>query len=117
MARLSRPLYAAYGALCIWLAYCAVQSARHGTAWAAGLFAVSSALAVVAAVRERHLEDALRSQAVRAERAARVREHTLGDTVEAAVAVARAGECCETWWNTLGTHHDLDCPNRHRSAP
>ncbi|MFF5980879.1 hypothetical protein ACFY78_18740 [Streptomyces olindensis] len=115
MSRLSRPLYAAYGSLLTWLAYCAVQSARNGAVWATVAFVTASALAVTAAIREGELEDALRREAVRAERDARVGT-TTADTIDAAAAVALAGACCEAWWTSLGFQHEPTCPNQHRSA-
>jgi len=101
VSRLSRPLYVAYGALLVWLGYCAVISARNGATWACVAFLIGSGLAVTAAIREGDLEDALLREAVRAERTARP---------------ARAEACCERWWTSLATDHDPTCPNQHRSA-
>ncbi|WP_435218368.1 hypothetical protein [Streptomyces sp. bgisy034] len=116
MSRLSRPLYVAYGGLLTWLAYCAMQSARNGAWWACAVFVFGSLLAVVAFVREGDLEDALRREAVRAERDARLGAIGTTDADDAAAKVALAAACCESWWTSCGADHDPTCPHRHRSA-
>ncbi|QKZ23415.1 hypothetical protein [Streptomyces chartreusis] len=80
MSRFSRPLHLAYSAILIWLAYCAVQSARNDAIWACALFVVATALGIVAFIREGRLEDALRREVVRAEQdaAARCEANSLG---------------------------------------
>jgi hypothetical protein len=115
MIRLSRALYAAYGALLVWLAYCAVQSARNGAPWHTAVFVVASGVAITAAIREGELDDALRREAVRAERAARPRAR-LDIAIDDAAAIALAEACCDTWWTSCGFQHDTTCPNQHRSA-
>jgi len=107
MSRLSRTLHVVYGALLVWLAYCAVISALNGSPWACVAFVIGSGLAVTAAIREGDLDDALRREAVRAERHARTNK-----TAEAALNEA----CCERWWTSLATDHDPTCPNQQRSA-
>jgi hypothetical protein len=117
MSRLSQPLYVAYGGLLTWLAYCAVQSARNNAPWACAVFVLGSLLAVVAFVREGDLEDALRREAVRAERDARAGSRPTTDAVDAVATVALAAACCEPWWASAGADHDPTCPNhQHRSA-
>lgn len=88
MIRPARLLYTTYGALLTWCAYCAVQSFRNDAPWTACAFITSSGLAVVAAIREGELEDALRREAVRAERDARLHPRPAD---AAAGAVGRAG--------------------------
>ncbi|MGI5196551.1 hypothetical protein ACQEVY_23365 [Streptomyces sp. CA-288835] len=88
MSRLSRGLYVAYGALLALLAYCAVQSARTGATWACAVFVIGSSLVIVAFIREGELEDALRREAIRAERDARLHPRPADDAV---AAVAAAG--------------------------
>lgn len=107
MSRLSRTLHVAYGALLVWLAYCAVISARNGSPWSCVAFVAGAGLAVTAAIREGDLEDALRREAVLAERHAR-------PAAPAHDALAEA--CCERWWTSLATDHDPQCPNQQRSA-
>jgi hypothetical protein len=102
---LVRCLSTAYGALLVWLAYCAVQSALNGAVGACLAFLIGSLLAVTAFIREGALEDALHREAVQAERDARP-----ADTTPAVAA------CCEPWWTSCGFDHDPTCPNHHRSA-
>lgn len=114
--RTHRLLYLSYGALFTWLAFCAVQSAIRHSPWACAVFALGSAFAVIAFMREGALEDALRREAVRAERAARPAGADT-DASDGAVAVAFAAACCEQWWTSAGTDHEPTCPNhQHRSA-
>lgn len=103
MRRLSTSLYVTYGALFCWLAHCAVQSALNAAPWAAAVFVVGSGTTIVAFIREGALEDALRREAVRAERAARPQ---LEDTSDAVVDIALAAACCERWWTSAGAEHD-----------
>lgn len=88
MIRPARLLYTTYGALLTWLAYCAIQSFRNGAPWHAVAFITSSGLAVIAAIREGELEDALRREAIRAERDGRLHPRPADDAV---AAVAAAG--------------------------
>ncbi|MEU4996557.1 hypothetical protein [Streptomyces sp. NPDC021622] len=104
MTRLARALCSLHGAALLWLAYCAVQSARNGATWAVLLFAAASAMTVIAVIRETELADEQRAAAVRAERLARLRAHA--DELNTA--------CCEHWWTALGTDHDPTCPNQRR---
>ncbi|MFF8656782.1 hypothetical protein [Streptomyces huasconensis] len=122
MSRLSRPLCAAYGALAVWLAYCAVQTARNGAPWPTAVFVIASGLAVAAVAREGELDEALRREAVHAERAARTRRRTLAfeqelaDAIDQVAATALAAACCEPWWTSCGFHHDPTCPNSSQSS-
>ncbi|MEL3944840.1 hypothetical protein [Streptomyces sp. LNU-CPARS28] len=111
---MSRPLHVAYGALLPWLGYCAIQTGRTGNWWATATFAAASALTVIAALREGQLEDALRREAVRDEREARLGRPPL-DTAECAASVALAAACCERWWTSAGADHDSACSRQHRS--
>lgn len=114
MSRITLPLHTAYGVLVAWLGYCAVQSALNGNAWASVLFTVSVALVLTATIREGRLENALRREAVRAERDARLGRPPL-DTAECAATVALAAACCEMWWTSAGVDHDSACSRQHRS--
>lgn len=109
--RLARLLWAAaYGLACIWLAYCAVQSARNNAPWACAMFALLSAICVAAAEREAGLVDALRTAAHRVADAL----HPY-DPADGLARVELAEACCELWWTSAGTDHDPTCPNReHR---
>jgi len=109
--RASLPLCAAYIGLYIWLAHCAVQSGLNGAWWASSIFFLGSCLVLAAFCREDRLADALRREAVRAEREARpALSHE--ETVDGVVAVALAGECCEMWWTSAGVEHDETCQRR-----
>lgn len=106
MSRLSRGLHVAYGALLVWLAYCAVISARNGAPWACVAFVAGAGLAVTAAIREGDLDNA------RAEPKSRPR-----NAIDETTAVALAAACCERWWTSAGADHEPACPNyQHRSA-
>jgi DNA-binding IclR family transcriptional regulator len=113
VSRISRPLYATYGALFTWLAYCAVQSARNQAPWTCTAFVVGSGLVIVAAVREGELEDALRRETVRAERDARL---NAVDASEAVAAVAAAGWCCNAWAASAGGEHEPGCRKASRGS-
>ncbi|MEV0441843.1 hypothetical protein AB0I84_06030 [Streptomyces spectabilis] len=115
MRHLPRSLHLAYGALLAWFAYCALQCAANGAAWAAATFAVAAVVAAVATWREGLLEDALHREAVHTQRQAWLARPQL-DTTECAAAVALAAACCETWWTTCGTGHDPACPRPHQST-
>ncbi len=39
------------------------------------------------------------------------------DMGDAAVAVARAGECCEAWWPSCGREHTPNCRSQERTTP
>ncbi|NUS78499.1 MAG: hypothetical protein HOV70_20195 [Streptomyces sp.] len=106
--RLSGPLCLAHCALCCWLVYCVVQSARNGGWWQSGLFVLGALLCIVAFFREDRLDDVLRREAVRAVREARPAISD-DETAEAVVNVALAGACCETWWTSAGAKHDQEC--------
>ena len=112
MIRPARLLYPAYGALLTFLAYCAIQSFRNNAPLFACAFITGSGLTVIACIREGELEDALRREAIRAERDARLHPRPADD---ATAAVAAAGWCCEGWAATAGKHHDPTCPHTPRS--
>ncbi|MEV8396106.1 hypothetical protein ACFVAF_34700 [Streptomyces sp. NPDC057596] len=101
MNRSDRALRWLYLAAVALTGHCSVTSARAGAWWyAIGLFGVSLLLAVAvareyAAARER------RADAVRAERAARLR------TWQARTELEHG--CCELWWTSTGTAHDHTC--------
>lgn len=103
MNRVRRLAPYAWGALMGWLGYCAAVSARNGAFTIAVVFTVGGALAVLGHVQHCGLEDALRREAVRAERDARPQPADLSDQ---AVAVALAGWCCDAWAATAGADHD-----------
>ncbi len=88
MIRPARLLYTAYGALHCYLAYCAINSIRNNAPWHATAFIIGSGLVIIATLREGQLEDALRREAVRDERDARLHPRPADD---AAAAVAVAG--------------------------
>jgi hypothetical protein len=112
MTRLARALCSLHGALGIWLAYCAVQSYRHGVLWIALVFAAGSLVPVISVIRETELADEQREAAIHAEYEARAPARA----EERAAARARAA-CCVIWIVTDGHDHEDDCPkNDHRSA-
>lgn len=106
MNRFARALCSLQGGAFLWLAYCAVQSARNGATWEVWLFAAASVLPVIAMFREYELADERRAVAVRAERLARLRIHA--EEINTA--------CCERWWTSLATDHDPTCPNQTRRS-
>ena len=109
MIRPTRALCTAYGTLIAFLAYCAVNSFRNAAPWHACAFITASGLVVAAIIREGELEDALRREAIRAERDARMYGRPADNGV---AAVALAAACCEGWWVSAGTEHDPTCPRR-----
>ncbi|OIJ68583.1 hypothetical protein [Streptomyces mangrovisoli] len=68
-------LLTAYAGLFCWLAYCAAASALHGGWWQTAVFVLAAPVPLVAASREGLLAEALRREAVRAERGARLAAH------------------------------------------
>lgn len=118
MSHLSRGLYVAYGALLLWLGYCAVLSARNGSPWSCVAFVAGAGLAVTAAIREGDLEDALRREAVLAERAAHPHpSQRAEDAIDETAAVALAAACCETWWTSAGADHEpTTCTRKDHQA-
>lgn len=116
MTRLARALCSLHGAVLLWLAYCAVQSARNHAVWATCLFAAASCVTVIAVVRELELADQQIAAALAAEGKARAGAKPY-DTAAGVARVALADACCETWWTSLEAEHDDTCPkNDHRSA-
>ncbi|MEU7579904.1 hypothetical protein AB0B50_20145 [Streptomyces sp. NPDC041068] len=57
LTRMTRALCTLHGVVLVWLAYCTVQSARNGAAWAVLMFGVTSAMSVIAVVRETEPSD------------------------------------------------------------
>lgn len=96
MSRFARVLCSLHGAAFLWLAYCAVQSYRHGAVWAACLFTAASLLYLIAVLREAERAEERRAVA-----------GTAGDLNSA---------CCERWWTSLATDHDPTCPNQTRRS-
>ncbi len=109
MIRTARLLYATYGVNIAFLAYCAAQSFRNQAPWFACAFIASSGFLVIASIREGELEDALRREAVRAERDARLHPRPADD---ATAAVALAEACCDQWWTSAGQGHEPTCPHQ-----
>lgn len=103
MNHLQRLLGALYVTTSAGLALTTVLEFRHGPWWAAGLFAVASLVPLVAAVRE--------SEARASAAGPRLRGVETGaddDVVRAELDAA----CCEPWWTSCGTEHDVTCPRR-----
>ncbi|MET8982109.1 hypothetical protein ABZX85_41655 [Streptomyces sp. NPDC004539] len=112
--RALRWLYLFAGAF---ITHCAVVSVRRGTPWYGAAFFLAAGLMVAAAVRDYLDADERRTAAVRAERAARIRaladEREMRRTADAALSRA----CCERWWTSCGTDHDLTtCTRKDTTA-
>ncbi|WP_210594351.1 hypothetical protein [Streptomyces sp. GESEQ-35] len=93
------------------LAWTAVLELLHGPVWAALLFAAASLVPVIAFVRETVLHDERRTVTALRSRAAAM----CGRVDEAADEIVRAelhAACCERWWTSCGTDHDVSCPHR-----
>ncbi|MFF4255865.1 hypothetical protein ACFY1L_32110 [Streptomyces sp. NPDC001663] len=111
MNRSGRLLSALYLATSGGLAWTTVLEFRHGPRWAAFLFAAASLVPVIAVVRETLIADLIRAAV-----APQLPEHPAADAVTREDALIREeldAACCERWWTSLGTDHDLVC--RHRS--
>jgi hypothetical protein len=109
----SRLLCVLYLATSAGLAWVTVQEIRYGPAWAACMFAAASLVPVIAVVRETVIgeqDELLRKSAAAAARG--------GDAAEAIVRAELDAACCERWWTSLGSEHDLTCRHRspHRSS-
>ncbi|MEU6547847.1 hypothetical protein [Streptomyces sp. NPDC046859] len=103
----SRLLCLLYLATSAGLAWVTVLEIRYGPVWAACLFAAASLVPVIAVVRETVIgeqDQLLRESAAPAGR--------IGDAAEAIVRAELDAACCERWWTSLGSEHDLTC--RHR---
>lgn len=111
----TRALCWAYVLGCGIAAWCCGVSARQGAAWyAIGLFVVSILL-LGAMTREYIAADDRRAEAVKAERAARLRAREEARAIqEAAAALGHA--CCERWWTSCGFHHDGSCTRKDQAA-
>jgi hypothetical protein len=101
MTRSSFALITAHAGATAWLAYLAAESLNHGQHHTAFLLAVAGLLAYVAAVRECFHGGTARQLFAAGGAAA--------DAVDAVVAVAVAGGCCEAWWASCGEDHTPDC--------
>jgi hypothetical protein len=103
-----------HGATALFLAYSAVQQALYGEVWAVAAFAACSLVPLIALLRETEHADAMTAARTDAERAARLRDREeQRDLQEAADALGHV--CCERWWTSLGTAHDLTCRHQERS--
>lgn len=111
----ARALWWLYLGAAVLVAHCAVTSADNGALWyAAGLFGVSLLL-LVALAREYVAADERRTVAVRAERAARLRDRAeQRDIRRTADSLGHA--CCERWWTSCGFYHDDTCKTRRRTV-
>lgn len=105
----SRPLRYLYVLASLLPGRATVVSAQHDAPGYALGFVLVGLLLLVAAARDylaaqRHR----RAAAVRAERAARPGPYT---------GVAHdMDDCCETWWTSAGTRHDVACATHHKAA-
>ena len=106
MIRTDRALSWAYLLASHLTLYCALASVRHGAPWYAAGLAATTVLLVVALVREYHYADERRAEAVRVERAARLR--AMADRRAIRRTADTPNGCCERWWTSCGTEHDHD---------
>ncbi|MFE9920441.1 hypothetical protein ACFYQA_02305 [Streptomyces sp. NPDC005774] len=107
----ARALCWAYVLTSLFLAHCAATSVRADAWWyAAALFFVSLLLGVAFA-REHVAADERRAAAVRAERAARLRNWSSQSRTD------QEDGCCERWWTSCGAEHDLPhCARKDQAA-
>ncbi|MFJ8330379.1 hypothetical protein [Streptomyces sp. NPDC094437] len=103
MNRTGRLLSALYLAASGGLALTAVHAFRHGPLWAGFLLTAASLVPVVAVVRETVIEELLRASVRTRGRVVRVADDIVRASLDAA--------CCERWWTSLGTDHDVSCPH------
>ncbi|MEJ8672449.1 MULTISPECIES: hypothetical protein [unclassified Streptomyces] len=100
----SRLLCVLYIATSAGLAWTSVLEIRYGPAWAACLFAAASLVPVIAVVRETVIGEQRRWLLELAARAGRA-----GDAAEAIVRAELDSACCERWWTSLGSEHEVTC--------
>lgn len=109
-ARLLRWHYVAAAAF---TGHCAATTANAGAPWyAAGLFVVSLLLLVALAREYVHADEkraAARAEAVRAQRAERMRAWQDRERAE-------VDGCCERWWMSVGAEHDTVCARKEQAA-
>jgi membrane protein implicated in regulation of membrane protease activity len=109
----SRILRWHYTAAAAFTGHCAATTAHAGSPWyAIGLF-VASLLFLVALAREYiHADEkraAARAEALRTQRAERMRAWQDRERAEIA-------GCCEMWWTSAGTEHDIRCARKEQAA-
>lgn len=96
--------------------YCAAVSAENqADGYAAGLGTVT-VLLVTAATREYLAADERRAEAVRAERAARLRSRAAENGMRASLAHLYEDACCDLWWTSCGIEHTSTCETQRRAA-
>ncbi|AZQ32426.1 MULTISPECIES: hypothetical protein [Streptomyces] len=100
----SRFLCVLYVATSAGLAWTTVLAFRYGPVWAACLFAAASLVPLIAVVRETVIGEQRRWLLELVARAGRA-----GDAAEAIVQAELDSACCERWWTSLGSAHDLTC--------
>jgi len=108
MNRSGRLLCALHLATSGGLAWTTVLEFHHGPRWAAFLFAAASLVPVIAVVRETLIRDLLNSAAGPRRPARTAADEIVHGELNAA--------CCERWWTSLGTDHDMTCPHRTRRS-
>jgi hypothetical protein len=106
----SRLLCALYAATSAGLAWTAVLEYQYGPAWAVCLFAAASLVPVIAVVRETVIGDYRRLILISADQVRR------GDRADLIVRTEIDTACCERWWTSLGSDHDVNCPHRVRRS-
>ncbi|MBN0042600.1 hypothetical protein JS756_00430 [Streptomyces actuosus] len=110
----SRMLSTLYVTTSAGLAWTADLQFRHGLAWAGCLFGAGCVVPVIAVVRESVLCDLRRAVGRRGSGSPATRTRACG--TEAAVRAELGSACCERWWTSLGTDHDMACREQSSSA-
>lgn len=105
MPKRGRSICALYATTCLWLAYCAVQSARNDFKCSAVLFILAAAVCLIGGARETQVPQQLRGADVRSEEAAWPCCSVDGARTTLATA------CCELWWTSAGADHEDGCRN------
>ncbi|MFF7445412.1 MULTISPECIES: hypothetical protein [unclassified Streptomyces] len=98
-----RLLCALYVTTSAGLALTTVVEVSHGPWWAACLFAVASLVPLIALVRETEPREPAAGPRLRG---------TGPGATDAVVRAELDAACCEPWWTSCGTQHDVACSRR-----
>ncbi|WP_216881590.1 MULTISPECIES: hypothetical protein [unclassified Streptomyces] len=113
--RLLHALATLYALVAVGLTHTAVVSWQHGSWPHAAFFTGAALLLATAVVHHSYQRDELRDAHRRLARA--TRPDPPQPAIDAVVAVAMAGWCCDTWAATAGTDHDpATCTRKGHTA-
>lgn len=97
----SRLLCVLYVATSAGLAWTTVLEVRYGPLWAAFLFAAAGLVPIIAVVRETVIGEQRQLLLELLRRG--------NDAAESIVRAEIDSACCERWWTSLGSEHDVTC--------